>query len=679
MALNLKFVMEMEGRAAKAEVDAMAGSIKGVSTASGELTTKSRAAAGAAAAEAAARQRAAVTNRAYAASAGQAAAATGNLVGQFNDIGMMLAAGQNPLQLAIQQGTQITQVFGNQGAAGAASLLRASLVQMLNPVNLFTVAAIAAGATMVNWLLSADEKAGALEARLKGVADATTAVADANADVQTEIDKLRFGVDESYQVELLREQLQLRREYNAKVGELNAYLANTPDSIDRQRISAAALTAEIGLIADRYNAITATLSDQQNRSVQLAILKGIEAQRAAELEARERDAAAAGEELLAAAKAVGAALASASRADLSAVFERAFPTANALLGITNNIVTTLNAGIAQANAAAASRDRLGQMAVEFSPGGQNMLAYGGRTPGGTSSQNALAARNRPLTIADGDDGGGGGGGGGGAAKAETNALQDLISTLEDEITALRVQDPIQQEMLKHRQALTGATEAERQKVEELIIARERERAAIETAKSAQEFFESTAEDALEALIVKGESLNDVLRNVAASLAKAAIQAAIFGTGPLGGLFGGKGIGSILFGGILGAGKAAGGMIHGPGTGTSDSVLTPTSNGEFIVNARATARNRHALEAINAGATLRGYAEGGVIGSDNRRGAARDEGRGGLAVHISLAGARGDREIEQASFRGTKAALQEYDRYSLPASVKRISGDQKRIG
>ncbi|SIO24682.1 hypothetical protein SAMN05444722_1005 [Rhodovulum sp. ES.010] len=32
-----------------------------------------------------------------------------NVTAQFNDIGMILMAGQNPLQLAIQEGTQITQ------------------------------------------------------------------------------------------------------------------------------------------------------------------------------------------------------------------------------------------------------------------------------------------------------------------------------------------------------------------------------------------------------------------------------------------------------------------------------------------------------------------------------------------------------------------------------------------
>lgn len=36
---------------------------------------------------------------------------TANVFGQLNDIGVMMAAGQNPIQLALQQGTQLNQVW----------------------------------------------------------------------------------------------------------------------------------------------------------------------------------------------------------------------------------------------------------------------------------------------------------------------------------------------------------------------------------------------------------------------------------------------------------------------------------------------------------------------------------------------------------------------------------------
>jgi hypothetical protein len=53
--------------------------------------------------------------------------------------------------------------------------------------------------------------------------------------------------------------------------------------------------------------------------------------------------------------------------------------------------------------------------------------------------------------------------------------------------------------------------------------------------------------------------------------------------------------------------AAGGVVSGPGSGTSDSIPARVSNGEFIVNARSASNNMGLLHAIN------GYAGGGLVG------------------------------------------------------------------
>jgi TP901 family phage tail tape measure protein len=58
-------------------------------------------------------------------------------------------------------------------------------------------------------------------------------------------------------------------------------------------------------------------------------------------------------------------------------------------------------------------------------------------------------------------------------------------------------------------------------------------------------------------------------------------------------------------------QASGGYISGPGTGTSDSIPAMLSNGEYVINAAATRRNRALLDAINNGA-FRGYANGGEV-------------------------------------------------------------------
>lgn len=64
-------------------------------------------------------------------------------------------------------------------------------------------------------------------------------------------------------------------------------------------------------------------------------------------------------------------------------------------------------------------------------------------------------------------------------------------------------------------------------------------------------------------------------------------------------------------------KASGGPIIGPGTGTSDSVPIWASNGEYMINARSTAKYRRELEAINGGyyeqfKAAAGYASGGYV-------------------------------------------------------------------
>ena len=89
-----------------------------------------------------------------------ASGANANLVSQFNDIAVMLAAGQNPLQLAMQQGTQISQVLtGMGGGVGALKALGSAFIGMINPISLATIGVIGFGAAAVQWLMPAKEEA----------------------------------------------------------------------------------------------------------------------------------------------------------------------------------------------------------------------------------------------------------------------------------------------------------------------------------------------------------------------------------------------------------------------------------------------------------------------------------------------------------------------------------------
>lgn len=59
--------------------------------------------------------------------------------------------------------------------------------------------------------------------------------------------------------------------------------------------------------------------------------------------------------------------------------------------------------------------------------------------------------------------------------------------------------------------------------------------------------------------------------------------------------------------------ATGGRIKGPGTGTSDSIPTMLSNGEFVINAKSAKEHLGILSAINTG-NIPKFATGGLVGS-----------------------------------------------------------------
>lgn len=106
-------------------------------------------------------------------SLGAANSNVANLAAQFQDIGVSAAMSMNPLQIALQQGTQIGAVLGPMGAAGAVKSLGSAFLSIISPVSLVTiglVAAVAAGLQLVNWA-----KLGA--AALIGIADSLQVIA----------------------------------------------------------------------------------------------------------------------------------------------------------------------------------------------------------------------------------------------------------------------------------------------------------------------------------------------------------------------------------------------------------------------------------------------------------------------------------------------------------------------
>lgn len=116
----------------------------------------------------------------------QAGGHTANVFAQLNDIGVMMAAGQNPIQLALQQGTQLNQVWasmgkGGQSLKGVFGVLSGAIGSMLNPMSLLTIGVIAGGAALVQFGSAIIGAGSDSKTFADNISAAETAIARANA------------------------------------------------------------------------------------------------------------------------------------------------------------------------------------------------------------------------------------------------------------------------------------------------------------------------------------------------------------------------------------------------------------------------------------------------------------------------------------------------------------------
>lgn len=630
------------------------------------------------------------------ASSQTAAAHLANLGFQLNDIGMMMSLGQSPFMLMMQQGPQVAQVLAQMRLSGMAigPAIAGAFGMMLNPVSLVTLAVIGFGAAAVQWLGASAEAAETAEDAISRLADIRTGLAEAQRIEEMTLGELieKYG---TYAFSI--------RDAAASLKELR--LAQAQDALDKG-VSGASddIGRYAGTAATAFSSGVTNYQAIANLQEDLKVTQAEAYSLAAAFSAVQK--AASFEDRLAAMQQLQAALAAAGvsandlpgpiRDALIATSETTFAMGE-LRGQIEAGVTSLQSMVAAAPgggwlsgaigdagtlagklwdawsaaaAVAAAQDQLDQMKVEFSPGGQAMLKYGSRAPGGSTSQNSLADRNKPKKVR-------GGGGGGGAAE-ERDALADLVAEQERQIAALRDTDPVQQEILKNHEALANATDAEREKVGGLIT----ERLRLEQVRDRLQEIEQAGKNAFTGLITGSMSFSDALSNVLMKLADMAASDAWDilwgGAGGWGGL--GGVISGWLGGGTDAPKLAGGGKVFGPGGPTDDAVAAWLSNGEFVMTAAATAANEPLLQALNAGVPisslvhwiggqhLAAMASGGLVGDSTgsfapsgwRMGGGRmggDQGGfGRLALDISVAtrydGKRGEfrAHVEEISQR-----------------------------
>lgn len=129
----------------------------------------------------------------------------GMLVPQLNDVIMMAAAGQAPLTLMMQQGTQITQVFDLMRGSGqtVGATIRSALLGMINPMNLVTMGVLALGTYAVQALMNMGDEVVSVEDALKAATDSVKSFRDEAGRSSADVVK-DFGAITSATAEMQR-------------------------------------------------------------------------------------------------------------------------------------------------------------------------------------------------------------------------------------------------------------------------------------------------------------------------------------------------------------------------------------------------------------------------------------------------------------------------------------------
>ncbi|WP_299370418.1 phage tail length tape measure family protein [uncultured Tateyamaria sp.] len=671
MTLQYHARITADGRQAQAAIRETKGAVDGLSGGLDRVQSEGRAAGASLDALATdATQARAALNATAAAARGVnqthvlAAGSVGNLTAQFNDVGVMMAAGQNPLQLALQQGTQITQVLGPMGAGQAVRALGTAFMSLLSPINLVTIGGIAAGAALVQWLTRSSEEAGglveaigaveeklanlqrsnavmlsgagseerfdllrAIEAQEKVVASAQ----DAMRRVQGARDLVQRGVqnnlrDAEAELASLKEMLVALDEAVALNSDLEAVQDRVTDSL-RDGLSAlietsvarqAAQDEALGLLDTlrEENALREVALSHGENSIEYANARADAERRAFEEMLETLDVSEQLKDELRLAFEEGLAL---SQVDVASSIRAGATEAERLA---NALGIALSTALELANATP-------QMQDEDAVMGQAVL----QNAAGRAGQRAAVDNFRRLTTAR-TRRAGRSGSGARAARAERDEVAELIARYKDELSILRETDPVQKEMLRNRDALKNASAAERAEIEELILLRQSETRAVEDAKDKYDLLSDTLLDVVPDLTKGGDAAAQAWERLGDTLQRVAWEAILLGEGPLASLmWGNSGGGSSGIGGLAGAlfgaifpgaaarlpGRKDGGMIFGDGGSRDDRQLVLMSPGEMAINAAATARHRGLLEAINAGAPLPGLANGGSLGGSSTMG------------------------------------------------------------
>lgn len=489
----------------------------------------------------------------FAQSAGMAKMQTQNLGYQIQDIGTMMAMGQNPFMLLAQQLPQVTMHGGQ--LTGVMGALRGQVAALFSPLGLVTTAFVLAGSAAISYFSSASDEAETLE-------DALEQIKDTASSLTSVLDTLNMSVDD------------MTKKYGAA--------AETVYNLARQQAALAVSMAEIklqehiGLIAE---------ATEQYRAMGGGLGSGYLADAITRIERELGLSLVAAQEFNIALEALAT---GSTFAEQEAALERVFEILEDNNVEVSKLPPELQKGLSEmisvSNAVNAARQNMESLTAATD---QTSAAMGAAAMNAAAMVNAL--RTQAVTSQLIANGGGAdplnvfrstpfqneaeiledrwrqnfldsqaewekrqpkarkSGGGSKKTDTMTDEMREAARVYDETRTAAeRYADELDDLQQLHEMGYLSADTYSRavEKVGEEYY----------NASEAGQFFNEINEDLKNGIldaIVEGENLADTFEDIAKSIAKAALEAALFGTGPFAGA-GGSGGGGGVLGSIFGA-------------------------------------------------------------------------------------------------------------------------------
>lgn len=507
---------------------------------------------------------------------------TANIAAQFQDIGVTAAMGMSPLQIALQQGTQLSAVLNQSVSQGISPVkaLGAAFAQITNPISLATIALIALGTAAVQYFSTLASEGQPSEEILKKQNDRIRDVADrwgeAVPALRAYVDQLERAANQSdleaatsdaisMQFESLRSQLpDLRAELAAARIDIEA-VGGTAGEIDtlQSAFDAFALKVEEGTATSAdLDAILKILNGTTGSGtvptmVQLAsVLGGV----SAALATAARNAQSFRDDLVnlnAARIRANAQEGFATREFVAEQLRLNSLTADQLA--LENEVARLKANAVREGATALTDAEALALATD------NLAAAERRRA------EAAAAKSGAKGVSD--------------RERELQAVVDLIEELEYEYSILGLSNAEKAVANALRQAGAAATEEQRAQIESLVTATLSEKEAIDALNKSSQEWADTIQNATRGFIddlIAGKDAAEAFSNVLSNIASKLIDVG------LNSLFGGSGFNLAgLFGGF--PTRATGGPVYA-GTPTlvgerGPEVFVPSGPGKIVPNSQ----------------------------------------------------------------------------------------------